>query len=182
MRKVTIGRSSRNNKVINDPLVSRIHCEIIQDDYGNFTVIDLNSKNGTFINDLRREKSPLHLNDVVKVGSTTLQWQTYFPGNGGGGTIIGYDKKPDNLLVWSILATIFCCLPLGIFAILESVKVDKLWNANDKNEAYRAAANAKKLLWWAVGIPVVAFVAYIIIVVVLMGGSFASLFGGALLH
>jgi hypothetical protein len=32
---------------------------------------------------------------------------------------------PDNYLVWSILATIFCCWPLGIPAIVNATKVDR---------------------------------------------------------
>lgn len=53
------------------------------------------------------------------------------------------DKKPDNLLVWSILATVLCCLPLGIAAIIYSNKVDPLWNEGKYEEAKKAAETAK---------------------------------------
>ena len=36
-------------------------------------------------------------------------------------------RKPDNYLVWAILSTVFCCLPLGIVAIVKASKVDALW-------------------------------------------------------
>lgn len=51
--------------------------------------------------------------------------------------------KPDNLLVWSILTTVFCCFPLGIVAIVQSNKVDTLWALRDKKGAYNAAKQAK---------------------------------------
>ena len=33
-------------------------------------------------------------------------------------------QKPDNNLVWAILATVLCCLPFGIVAIIKSTQVD----------------------------------------------------------
>ncbi len=34
---------------------------------------------------------------------------------------------PDNNLVWAILVTVFCCLPLGIVSIVKSSQVNTLW-------------------------------------------------------
>jgi uncharacterized membrane protein YvbJ len=34
------------------------------------------------------------------------------------------EPKPDNYLVWSILATLFCCLIPGIVAIVYAAQVD----------------------------------------------------------
>lgn len=51
--------------------------------------------------------------------------------------------KPDNLLVWSILTTVLCCLPLGIVAIVYSSKVDSLWTEGKYEEARKAAESAK---------------------------------------
>lgn len=31
---------------------------------------------------------------------------------------------PDNNLVWAILSTVLCCLPLGIVAIIKSTQVN----------------------------------------------------------
>ena len=44
--------------------------------------------------------------------------------------------KPDNYLIWAILTTILCCLPLGIVAIVYSSKVDTLWSAGDKSKLF----------------------------------------------
>ena len=52
--------------------------------------------------------------------------------------------KPDNNLVWAILSTILCCLPLGIVAIVYASKVDGLYNQGDYAGAQEAADNAKK--------------------------------------
>lgn len=64
-------------------------------------------------------------------------------------------QKPDNLLVWSILATVLCCLPLGIVAIIYSNKVDPLWNEGKYEESVKAAASAKMYCLIALGLGVV---------------------------
>ena len=52
--------------------------------------------------------------------------------------------RPENNMVWAILSTIFCCLPLGIIAIVFSNKVNTLYNSGDFAGAEEAADNAKK--------------------------------------
>ncbi|HOR15787.1 MAG: CD225/dispanin family protein [Actinomycetales bacterium] len=51
---------------------------------------------------------------------------------------------PQNNLVLAILATVLCCLPLGIVAILKANKVNTLWAQGDQAGAHAAAAEAKK--------------------------------------
>ena len=51
--------------------------------------------------------------------------------------------KPDNHLAWCILATIFCCLPFGIVAIVKSSKVDSLWLTGNYAEAAAASDQAR---------------------------------------
>lgn len=62
----------------------------------------------------------------------------YDRGGGGGGRNI-----PNNL-VMSILVTLFCCLPLGIVAIVKSASVDGLVRQGKYSEAQKAADDAKK--------------------------------------
>lgn len=57
--------------------------------------------------------------------------------------------RPDNQLVWSILVTIFCCLPFGIYSIIKSASVDTLWSQGNYQAAVLAAAEAKK--WNTIG-------------------------------
>ncbi len=52
-------------------------------------------------------------------------------------------QKPDSYLVYSILSTLFCCLPLGIVGIVNATKVDPAWNAGRYDEAQRYADTAK---------------------------------------
>ena len=80
---------------------------------------------------------------------------------------------PDNNLVWAILATIFCCLPLGIVAIVKASKVQGLWFSGQYAEAQQAAADAKKFSIISAGIFGVLIVLYIIgmVVVFAMAGT-----------
>lgn len=54
-------------------------------------------------------------------------------------------QKPDNYMVWAILSTLFCCLPLGIASILSASKVNQLYRAGNYQEAQKSSDMAKKL-------------------------------------
>ncbi len=68
--------------------------------------------------------------------------------------------KPNNYLVLSILATIFCCLPFGIPAIVFSAKVDSHWNAGRYLEAQDASRKAKTWMLVSVILGAVAILSY----------------------
>ena len=38
--------------------------------------------------------------------------------------VSGTRSRPQNYLVWAILTTLFCCLPLGIVSIVFAAQVD----------------------------------------------------------
>jgi predicted secreted protein len=69
-------------------------------------------------------------------------------------------QAPDNYLVWSILATLFCCLPFGIVAIVKSTQVSGLWAQGQYGEAQASADAAKKWVKWSVIAAVIAYVLY----------------------
>lgn len=70
--RITIGRNSNNDIVLNEPVVSGEHAAIGQEN-GVLTLVDLDSTNGTYINDrLVVEKKPLTHNDVISIGSHDL--------------------------------------------------------------------------------------------------------------
>lgn len=71
--------------------------------------------------------------------------------------------KPNNNLVWGILTTLFCCLPLGIVSIINASKVDSLYQQGKYAEAQAAAAQAKKFAMWALIAGVAAWIIYIIL-------------------
>lgn len=54
------------------------------------------------------------------------------------------NQKPNNNMVWAILCTCCCCLPLGIVAILKAAKVDGLYKDGDYEGAQKAADDAKE--------------------------------------
>ena len=73
---------------------------------------------------------------------------------------------PDNNLVWAIICTVLCCLPLGIVAIIKSTKVKELWLQGDHAGAQKAADDAKKYSIWGMVAGGVGLLIYIILMVV----------------
>ena len=90
----------------------------------------------------------------------------------GGGAAGG---PPDNKLVWSILVTLFCCLPFGVVAIIKSAEVNSKWNAGDVAGANQSAAEAGRWIKWsvitAIIIDVLAVLLWFLLVVVLAASS-----------
>ena len=85
------------------------------------------------------------------------------PGNYGGPG----GAPPPNHLVWAILSTIFCCLPLGIASIVFSAQVNSKYAAGDVAGAQEASDKARKFALWATIAGVVLGILYILLVVVL---------------
>ena len=77
-------------------------------------------------------------------------------------------SKPDNNMLWAILCTLFCCLPLGIVAIINAAKVDGLYRSGDYSGAQEAADNAKKYALYGLVIGIIWIVVYFFI---LMAGA-----------
>jgi hypothetical protein len=71
-------------------------------------------------------------------------------------------QEPDNYLVWAILCTVLCCLPLGIVSIVYSTKVSGLWSQGRYAEAQAASDSAKK--WAIIGAIVGAVVGVISVI------------------
>lgn len=71
--------------------------------------------------------------------------------------------KPDNNMVWAILTTLFCCLPLGIVSIVNASKVNGLYNSGDYNGAVEAANSAKNYATYSAICGGVVFVIYFIL-------------------
>jgi pSer/pThr/pTyr-binding forkhead associated (FHA) protein len=74
---IKIGRSGDNDVKFAHASVSRHHAEIFVDADGNVFVRDLNSSNGTFVNDVKIEGGKeLKSGDVVRVGvEDIVEWQ-----------------------------------------------------------------------------------------------------------
>ncbi|MDR2065263.1 MAG: CD225/dispanin family protein [Prevotellaceae bacterium] len=193
MKVITVGRNPANNVVINDPLVSKNHCQIIQDDYGNFSLVDNNSTNGTFVNGQRRQgQMRLNPSDIVRIGNTTLPWMSYFAGNtsqGSSATVVGNrgnersggrsdspspQKMPPNYLWQAIVVTILCCWPFGIPAIVNASRVQKRFLEGDYAGAEKASSNAKT---WSI-VSLVSGLVVLIIYIIYYAIVGAALFMG----
>lgn len=85
-----------------------------------------------------------------------------------------YGPPPENNLVWAILATVLCCLPLGIVAIVKSSQVNSLWFQGFHDEARKAADDAKKWAMWSaisIGIILLLYIIFIVVMLVIVGSS-----------
>lgn len=73
METQTLGRGLNNNIVIADPVVSTFHARIDRTREG-FNLVDLTSKNGTFVNGKRVSATLLRPHDVIQVGDVKLTY------------------------------------------------------------------------------------------------------------
>jgi len=72
--RLTIGRKPDNDLVIDNPAVSGHHALIFSQE-GAFFIEDLESTNGTFVNDAKIQKEKLKNSDLVAVGQHVLIYQ-----------------------------------------------------------------------------------------------------------
>lgn len=73
--------------------------------------------------------------------------------------------KPNSYLALSILATIFCCLPFGIPAIVFSAKVDNLWNSGDYQGAQDASRKARNWMLVSAILGFVVIASYFVLII-----------------
>lgn len=88
------------------------------------------------------------------------------PGYGTPGYGVAPGPPPENHLVWAILSTVLCCLPLGIVSIIKSSQVNTLWAQGQFDAAQKSAVDAKKWAMWSAIVTLAIFVVIIIIYVV----------------
>lgn len=115
MKIIATGRDIQNDVVIRDPKVSQKHMQLIQHDDGRFSVVDLNSKNGTYVNGKRIfTEYTLHTNDTIRIGDTTIPWRDYFYQHAQ-----DY-SNPDNVLpiTVGIVSGILCIVLIAVFLFI----------------------------------------------------------------
>ncbi len=69
-----LGRSKNNEITLRDSSVSRRHAEIHRDQGDEFTLIDLNSLNGVFVNNEKIGRYKLKEGDIVEIGDINLRF------------------------------------------------------------------------------------------------------------
>ena len=98
-------------------------------------------------------------------GAAAQTQPSFTPGYAPG---MGYDGGPDygapvhvpNHLVWAIAATICCCLPTGIVAIVYAAQVNGKLAAGDYDGALSASNSAKTWCWVSLGLGIASLVVW----------------------
>ncbi len=85
-QKLVVGRGEKSDTKINDPSVSRVHCEVAVLD-NVVSITDLGSSTGTFVGDSQIQSKSIQIGERVRVGDSTLELsnsadaeKTIFPG------------------------------------------------------------------------------------------------------
>ncbi len=82
---------------------------------------------------------------------------------------------PPNHLVYAILTTLLCCMPLGIVSIVFAAQVNSKWAMGDVHGAYVSSQRARQFAFWsAVSVLIIAAFYFVL---VLIGGGLGALDG-----
>src|SRR3954470_15228661 len=73
--RLSLGRNSRNEIVIENTFISSFHAELLRQEDGNYELIDLNSANGTYVNGKRAERAVLKPEDRVRFGQLEARYK-----------------------------------------------------------------------------------------------------------
>jgi hypothetical protein len=73
----TLGRHRNNDIVISDPKVSSFHARIDRSQDG-FSIVDLKSRNGSYVNGRRIETARLKTGDEIRLGTARLHYKIDF--------------------------------------------------------------------------------------------------------
>ena len=71
---ISIGRASDNDVIVDDPLVSRHHCQLKRQ-HGAYGLADLGSRNGSLVNGQAVSEIALGPGDLIRIGDTEIEFQ-----------------------------------------------------------------------------------------------------------
>jgi hypothetical protein len=71
---IGIGRASDNDVIVDDPMVSRHHCQL-KLQHGAYGFVDLQSRNGSLVNGQAVEEIALADGDRIRVGNTSIEFR-----------------------------------------------------------------------------------------------------------
>jgi len=72
---LTIGRDGENEIVLAENTVSRRHARVLRDGQGQFSLTDLGSANGVYVNGMRVQRAILDMGDEIKIGDNYFRFQ-----------------------------------------------------------------------------------------------------------
>ncbi len=90
------------------------------------------------------------------------------PGSPAGGWSLPPRPTVPDYLPWAVLATLFCCLPFGVVAIVYAVQANSRRGQGDGAGALVAARNAKTWTWVSFWVGLAVLVIYLLIGAVLV--------------
>ena len=70
---IGIGRASDNDVIVDDPMVSRHHCQL-KLQHGAYSFTDLGSRNGSTVNGETVSQVALGPGDLIRVGDTEIEF------------------------------------------------------------------------------------------------------------
>lgn len=70
---ITVGRASDNDVIVDDPLVSRHHCQL-KLQHGAYGFVDLGSRNGSAVNGQQVQEVALGPGDLIRIGNTSIEF------------------------------------------------------------------------------------------------------------
>ncbi len=73
-KETVIGRDAGCDLCLPSSRISRRHCIITETD-GEYSIRDLDSRNGTWVNGVRLPLSPIHDGDLIRLGQTNVRFQ-----------------------------------------------------------------------------------------------------------
>jgi hypothetical protein len=124
--KATLGRAPDNDIILEDPKVSRHHA-VIAFTEERYTITDLESANGTFVNGIRVREShhPLRVEDVISLGDTELTFyevppsaKTVLPQPSAQPVPRFMGKVPTWAWMAGAAVLIICLVAVGVTALL----------------------------------------------------------------
>jgi hypothetical protein len=88
----------------------------------------------------------------------------------------GTASNIPNYLIAAILATVFCCLPVGVASIVFATQVNSKLESGDVAGAMEASRKAKMFMFIAVGAGLLVWVICIVLLVFVFGiGALANM-------
>lgn len=179
---ISIGRSSNNDVVINDPQVSSNHLIIKKESDNSYVLTDDNSTNGTLVNNRKMNTAYLKRGDTVKIGQAEIPWETYFQSST---RKVSNDYKSDNnnfssnsnhlpnykgVFTLGLLSLIFSLLMplisiiLGIISLAISAKPTSVYQAHPNKyseHSHKKLKSGKTMAIIGVALSVVTTIIYI---------------------
>ncbi len=70
---IVVGRCPTADITLDEPSISRRHCQFLMDPYGGLLVRDLGSTNGVYVDGRKVEKASLSMGTEVRLGVLTLR-------------------------------------------------------------------------------------------------------------